>query len=501
MHVSTQRRPEAGFDDPILYAACDRVTEVILYGMVVFGPWAFGTTETWAIEVMTWAGNALGALLVMKWLLRRAVFHHPPRWDEGEGHGAQRWLTGLLGVLTVLILGYCLVGAWNARSRYWVEDMRLEYYDCIEWLPHSYDGNRSWFYFRMYLGLAAAFWALRDWLVHKERRDVEGAEEGGQGGQEGRGRAGLLPGRLRRLLWVVSLNGVVLALAGTLQRAGGEGKLLWMVEPRINKLAETQFGPYAYRSNAAQYFNLAWPVCLGLWWSYYQAGRRNRAGHLKRSWQNYHVLLGCGAMMALCPLISTSRAGVVIGAALVAGVGFVLLAGNRHIPARIKGGIAGLAVLTVAGAVEMDWGNLWKRMQDLDQGFAERDRIYELSKQMAADHPVYGTGAGTYATLYQFYRTSLRDTWYAQAHNDWLETRITFGWVGSSLIWLALAVVLARWLAGGGIRAGVRLTGMFWLALAGCLMHARFDFPLQIHSILFLFLMWCAVLMCLTRRA
>ena len=29
----------------------------------------------------------------------------------------------------------------------------------------------------------------------------------------------------------------------------------------------TQFGPYAYRANASQYFNLLWPVCLGFWWT------------------------------------------------------------------------------------------------------------------------------------------------------------------------------------------------------------------------------------------
>ena len=37
-----------------------------------------------------------------------------------------------------------------------------------------------------------------------------------------------------------------------------------------------------------------------------------------------------------------------------------------------------------------------------------------------------------------------------------------------------------------------------WLALTGCLLHARFDFPLQIYSILFLFLLECAILSVVT---
>jgi hypothetical protein len=40
-----------------------------------------------------------------------------------------------------------------------------------------------------------------------------------------------------------------------------------------------------------------------------------------------------------------------------------------------------------------------------------------------------------------------------------------------------------------------------WLALAGCLVHARYDFPFQICSIVWLFLILCAVLANLSRRA
>ena len=40
----------------------------------------------------------------------------------------------------------------------------------------------------------------------------------------------------------------------------------WLREPLWNKSADAQFGPYAYRSNAAQYFNLVWPVALALGW-------------------------------------------------------------------------------------------------------------------------------------------------------------------------------------------------------------------------------------------
>ena len=61
--------------------------------------------------------------------------------------------------------------------------------------------------------------------------------------------------------------------------------------------------------------------------------------------------------------------------------------------------------------------------------------------------------------------------------------------------------MVLRWFVPGGIRGGRRFVVLIWLALAGCLIEALFDFPFQIHSILFLFLVICAVLFSLGRAA
>jgi hypothetical protein len=61
-------------------------------------------------------------------------------------------------------------------------------------------------------------------------------------------------------------------------------------------------------------------------------------------------------------------------------------------------------------------------------------------------------------------------------HNDWLETRITFGWLGSALIAVAFLSSLLHWLGRGGIYGGRRFAIMLGFALAGCLVHARWDF-------------------------
>lgn len=81
-----------------------------------------------------------------------------------------------------------------------------------------------------------------------------------------------------------------------------------------------------------------------------------------------------------------------------------------------------------------------------------------------------------------------------QLHNDWLETLITFGRLGSALLLAAGAWILARWFRGGGIRIPWPFVAFFWIALGGCLLHARSTFTAGIYSIQFVFVLLCAAL-------
>ena len=117
----------------------------------------------------------------------------------------------------------------------------------------------------------------------------------------------------------------------------------------------------------------------------------------------------------------------------------------------------------------------------------------ELGRRIAADYPWFGSGPGTFSSMYQVYRQSRRTTrWYA--HNDWLETRITFGRIGAFLVSCALALALFRPLLHGGPRVPAVFLGLVWAGLGGCLVHARFDYPFQVHSILFIFLVASAAI-------
>jgi hypothetical protein len=465
---------------------------------------------------MNIGGYTLGVLLVIKLAIRWWKGYRPPRWDEARTRASASssprafqypkagslasGLTDALALTTVAILGYVLISALNARAtaRFIGSTLTFEYRDCLAWLPHSLDSAATWSAFWTYLGLASAFWAVRDWLLGKS--DAEQRAEWQKAGAAEWDTAPSLPERFRRLLWLLAINGALLGIECIIQRFENSNKLLFLVQPRIHKTAVEQFGPYAYRSNAAQYFNLLWPVVLGFWWTL----NRNAASRAR-----HHLLLVAGIIMAASPIISTSRAGAIvsIGIALFAAA-FLLVSHLLFVARRPENGALRVVPLTALGVFfttalalgfSMGWGALAPRLKQLNDGFEGRQLMYDAARPMADDYPLFGTGAGTFESVsYLYPRPDIY--WPPQLHNDWLETRITFGWVGSSLIASAFALVILRWFARGGIHGGRRFIILSWLALAGCLAHARYDFPFQIHSVLFLFLLVCAALSTLSRR-
>ena len=511
----------------------DRISGWLIYAMLVFSPWAFGTTQAWSIRSMNFAGYALGALLLAKWLARFRDTR-----SESSPLTTSRWFDRCLGGLTILILLYCGVAAGNARATYSYAEGTFTYHEFIGWLPHTYDSTRSWSLFWNYLALACSFWAVRNWLQNDTPRrdalrksltqslnepsswrhdlrespnpasvaslageDVEGLAErvppGETSRSDSRTENPLFSRRWKRLLWVISINGALLALEGILQRVDNTSKLLWLVEPRINKDAASQFGPYAYRSNGAQLLNLIWPMAVGLWWALQRSVERSKRKHT-----THHLLLPGAMLMAAGAIISLSRGGVVVAVAGVCASLLVIMMANRRGSLKAKFGIAVLGCATLGLAAYVNWNELMERFATAaTDGMSGRFRLFDIAKRIFADYPVFGTGPNTFDPVSQFYRQSPDEYWAVQVHNDWLETLATFGSVGSSLIWLALLLVLIRPLfAFDGIRSRWAFVAFLWISLGGCLVFALVDFPFQVYSILFLFLVLCAVLSVITIR-
>lgn len=540
-HRRVHSAPRPRVRSPRPYRACDAATGGVICLMVVFTPWAFGTTQDWSVWTMNMAGYVLGALLLAKWFIRQRTGYKPSRWGdaseslEGELFGAQRrrWngLTVAMAVLTFLVLAYTLISALNARATYVEAHRRFDYHDCVRWLPHSYDRASTWNSLWMFLGLACFFWATRDWLTTvgaKPRsrsrssssqnllsslpspRTVavreslpslfEPAADPATPVAHGAPKPAL-PFRLRLVLWVLCINGSILALEAILQRLSGTNRLLWLVEPYFNKDVLSQFGPYAYRANAASYFNLVWPVCLGFWLVLRESAKPSLTSGRRLGSGNHIVLLPGAVLMAACPIISTSRGGTLIAVGTILITMGLLLRIARKERTWFKVGVCSLFTVILAMAAFLGLEQLVPRFQTIftDQ-MSQRTEIYENAVPMAREFPVLGTGPGSFGSLYQFYRKDTTQVWHAYLHDDWLETRITFGWVGFSMILLMLALVAMHWFLGTGIPCGWELPTMMTVAIGGVLLHAKFDFPFQIYSIVLVFVLFCSILFSLSRK-
>ncbi len=490
-----RRRDDKATNRNSFVRSCDILTEIVLCFMIVFSPWAFGTTQPWSIWTMNVCGFFLGALLLATKISRPPISGDqaasPLHLDwSSRGH----YFTLGLIVFTFFILAYCLVSALNARARYIAAQQFFEYFEnYIHWLPHSYDQDRTMASFWNYLALALTFWAAYNWLTNDPVAPTRRGHSALQHAGRDAGAPSISPAmpRLHRLFWLLSINGALLAFQGLLQRVDGGNKLLWIMETRLNREATAQFGPYAYRSNAAQYFNLLWPAMLGFWW-----WLELRCREIRSFSTRHRLLLPLIVLVAICPLVSLSRAGAAVAVMNAVAVGVIIFFSWRGSRARLVG-ILGIILMALAGmAYLFNGATLAKRFASSSEDFlVGREATYETARKILADYPIFGTGPGTFEPVFQLYRSSPDQYWPTQLHNDWLETAITFGTVGLTATLLALALIFFQWLVAGSSRTPWSFAAMLWVALVGCLVFAKVDFPFQIYSILFLFLMLCAVLL------
>jgi O-antigen ligase len=503
MRISSERnrREEPGL---ALYWNLEIATEFLIYAVLIFTPWAFATTEDWAINSVNTCNYVLGGFLVAKRIICKAAGYHPLRWSDTESGGTlSKFVTRALAGLTAFLLGYIALSAWNARAEFMMEEMRFQYFeDSRQWLPRSYDKSSTWAAFRMYFAAACFFWAVRDWLITKSKAEAQMPGENVvfdrspkvrvKGRQESHSR---FPIRLSRLFWLLCINGTLVALEGTLQRLSGTHHLLWLVRPTFNEWGWAQFGPFNYRSNGAQYLNMIWPLSLAFWW-FLNRERRTKFGQ----GPDLLLLLFTGIMLA-APIIANSRGGVAVARAQVfAAIGLFAVSFRRS-GWRKTAVVACIFMLVVGLTAWMQWKALQDRLRENTFNTLNgRTEIYENSERIAHDFPLWGSGAGTFLAMYNLYRANPSQRWFAQAHNDYLETRVTLGAIGFFAVLACVILVFAHPLAGRGIPVSGHFIQFLWTAAGGCLLHAKFDFPFQIYSLLLLFLTLCAILMVVNIR-
>jgi hypothetical protein len=456
---------------------------VLLCSLAVMTPWLFGTTEDWSIRVMNIGCLVLGAIFLSVWLFERFSENDGVEWNSS---GLSKVSGTAFLIINLLLLAFCVVAYLNARATFSMNDQTFNYFEDFKPnLPTTYDKDLTEQSLITYLGLFAMFWSGRYWLARGWERVL----------RRGRENPSVYNNRrFRALLWVLVINGILLAIQAMLQRLGRSEKLLWWRDSWW-KDPDACFGPFSYRGNAADYFNLIWPLAFGFFILVLKYRRTGDHPTKMRNSDGPQLLLIPGLLiLAIAPIFSFSRGGTVVAA-----VGFLVFIGmlflQRSISKKAKlGFLSLLAILAIAG-----WGlaapYTRARLQFLKNSdfMTGRTEIYANARQITHDYPLFGTGPGTFRSVYHLYRTDVSQEWHAFVHDDWLETRATFGWVGFSLAVLQLATLLLWILSPGRAPVPEIFTACLLISLGGTLLHAKFDFPFQTYSIFFTFVLISAI--------
>lgn len=286
----------------------------------------------------------------------------------------------------------------------------------------------------------------------------------------------------RRLAWVVSANGVALAVLALGQFFSSPGNVMyWSVRCEGNV-----FGPFVCRNHYPDYA----AVCLGLAVGLLLPGGRNREGGptgplTPRAVALVAVVGFVGASIAF----SLSRAGIlatVVAAAGAWGLNWARGGGGAH-----RGTVALLAGAVLVALGVFGWfgtERVERRLSTLSSAetAASRAALWRDTVRLLPQFWGGGTGGGTFVWAEPLVRTGRPLAVVENAHNEYLEAAVEGGAVRfgfTLLLVLGVAVTLGR----GVLRKRDRSSGSLllgaWFGLAAVAAHSVVEFAIHMPAV------------------
>jgi len=300
--------------------------------------------------------------------------------------------------------------------------------------------------------------------------------------------------RLRGFFFLLTINTLILAVFGTLQKLVHAPGLYF---GRVHSPQPFFFSTFVYDNHWGAFIILMIGLCLGQMWHY--ADRADVRGF-------FHSPAFGGAVALLFLFITVPLSGARTCSALV--LAFLILAllrwlfrQRRHQAEPGRGGIA--APLIVAGALLVGAGATWFVARDVIAARAEktvsqvkefktmhglgtRSELYRDTWKMATDRLWYGWGMGSYPTVFQMYNTeevNRQDQlpkFYHDAHSDWLQSIAEHGLIGSLL--LAACALVPLFVVGSPAWSN-RLSRHCFAGCTMVLLYAWMEFPFGNYAV------------------
>ncbi|MBI3289606.1 MAG: O-antigen ligase family protein [Elusimicrobia bacterium] len=281
------------------------------------------------------------------------------------------------------------------------------------------------------------------------------------------------PAAARRYMRFLFGLGVALAVLGLLQGATGGDKLYW-----IRSAPRTSFfGPYYNRNHAANVLLMSLGAGIGLLLARLRA--RGAAGSPRP--------IAAGLLVLLAGLAACASQAAFLAVPL-AGAAVALIAAPFARDAARRRGRALAALAAGSLVVALAYGHVASGANAgalVEKSVMARLFIYGDAWRWWRDAPLFGTGLGSFETVYPSYHDMGLLGYVTHAHSDWIEFALEaglFGLIGALTCAAAAAVIVGRtWrearsaemraLIGGGLAAAAAFAA-----------HAAFEFCFQIPA-------------------
>jgi O-antigen ligase len=280
----------------------------------------------------------------------------------------------------------------------------------------------------------------------------------------------------RGYVWFLMSLGFFVSIFGILQYLTFNGKLYWL---RVMRYGGIPFGPYVNRNHFAGFAEMVIPMALVP--LVLGKVRRERI-----------FLVGLFTLVPIVALfLCASRGGIVSFAVELLILLLLLLVRRVHSKHMMLGGLVVLcAVMAVSWIGVKQVLERFAGIQALEVSTGKRTAMRRDTWRLFLDHPLLGTGLGTFEMVFPPY-DSLYDGKIANhAHNDYLEVLAETGllgglccaWFLGAVIWNSLKGMAEL---GSSFGSALNLTGL--LACCGILVHSLVDFNLHIPANALLF--------------
>jgi len=290
--------------------------------------------------------------------------------------------------------------------------------------------------------------------------------------------------RHRNLIYVIIGVATLLSIFG-LMKVFGNNPFPWWDYSHVQPNPDTISATYVNRNHYAGYLEMAIPLLLGLFLTGFRRGKL--------------ILMISLTLIILCTFVlSLSRAGWFGAAIGLTFMAFALLISpyfeRKKLLSVCVGGLFFLAFIVLANtSVVQRIHTVAKKSQE--PSLAARVLVWEKVIDMSMDHPVFGTGPGTFSTIFTQYQPPGLTLRYTLAHNDYLHF---ISEVGIPLMAILIWMIIALYKKGfNKLKNPSRLVrGTTLGAMSGVtaiLIHSIFDFNLHIPANAILFTVLAAI--------